>query len=104
MRYKLKKDEHHAAIARELKAGGFCVCDLSRVGCGVPDLLVSRNGVWVLVEIKTPKGLKTALERRSAGQIEFHAKAKGPIITAYTASEVIHEFNLLIKYRVAYAI
>jgi len=104
VRYKLKKDEHHAQIARELILAGFSVADTSRVGASFPDMAIARNGVCALLEIKTPRGRKTALERRSAGQIEFHTNWKGPIITAYNASEVVHEFNMLIKRRVAYAI
>jgi hypothetical protein len=104
MRYKLKKDEHHAQIASELLEAGFSVADTSRVGAGFPDLAIARNGICALVEIKTPRGLKTALQRRGAGQIEFASQWKGPIITAYTASAIIYDFNMLVKRRQAYAI
>jgi hypothetical protein len=104
LRYKLKKDEHHAQIAHELGVAGFSVADTSRVGASFPDMAIARNGVCALLEIKTPRGLKTALERRSAGQIEFHTMWKGPIITAYNASEIIHEFNQLLKRTAAWSI
>ena len=103
MRYKLKKDERHTEIAAALTASGFSVADTSRVGGGFPDICISRNNICALVEIKTPRGLKTALQRRSAGQIEFANQWKGPIIVAYSASEIVHDFNLLIKRREAYA-
>ena len=83
---------------------GFSVLDLSRVGAGCPDLLVSKHGVNALVELKTPRGRKTALERRSAGQVQFAGQWKGPIITAYNAPQIVYEFNMLIKRREAYAI
>jgi Holliday junction resolvase len=104
VRYKLKKDEHHASISTELQSAGFCVVDTSRCGAGFPDLCISRNGLWCLVEIKTAVGKKSALQRLRRSQIEFNAKAKGPVIVAYTATEVIHDFNLLLKRREAYAI
>jgi Holliday junction resolvase len=104
MRYKLKKDSAHAQIADELVRAGFSVADTSRVAAGFPDLAIARNGVCALVEIKTPRGLKTALERRLQSQVDFAKGWKGPIITAYTASEIIYEFNLLIKKRQAYAL
>lgn len=103
MRYKLRKDERHAQIAGELEDAGFFVADTSAVGGGYPDLTISRSGVWALVELKTPRGLKSALERLRPSQVEFNAKAKGPVIVAYNASQVVSDFNLLIKRRSAYA-
>jgi Holliday junction resolvase len=104
MSYKLKRDEFHSQIALELSEAGFSVLDLSRVGGGCPDLLIARNGVIAMVEIKTAIGRKAPLERLKPNQTEFHAGWKGPIITAFTASQVLYEFNLLIKRRAAYAI
>lgn len=104
MRYKLKKDEHHARIAAELKEAGFSVADTSRVGAGFPDMAIARNCVCVLVEIKTPNGLKTALERRRPSQIRFATQWKGPIITAYKTPDILHEFAMFMKRRQAYAL
>ena len=104
MRRAARTDNTHASMARELQQVGFCVVHTHTLGSGFPDLLISRNGVWALVEAKTPKGRKTALERRSADQIEWHSKAKGPIITAYSAVEVLYEFKLLLKRREAWAL
>lgn len=104
MRYASKRDIFHGQIAQELRDAGFSVADTSLVGAGFPDLAIARNNVCALVEIKTPKGLKTALQRRSAGQIEFGHQWKGPIIVAYNASQIIYDFNLLVKRREAYAV
>jgi hypothetical protein len=111
MRYKLKKDEAHSAIACQLVECGFSVADTSRVGGGFPDLAIAKNGISALVELKTLKYLpklaktrvKTALEHRRKSQIKFASQWKGPIITAYTASEIIFDFNRLVKRREAYA-
>ena len=84
-----KVDKHHAAIVLELRQMGYSVLDLSRVGGGCPDLCIGRMGVTALVELKTPRGLKTALERRNQAQVEFGAQWNGsPVIVAYTASDV----------------
>jgi hypothetical protein len=112
MRYSNKRDTKHGEIVASLEAANFSVADTSRVGGGFPDLCIARNGVSALVEIKTLKYLpklaktrvKTALEHRRKAQIAFSDKWRGPIITAYTASEVISDFNMLIKRREAYAI
>lgn len=104
MRTASRRDERHSEIVDELESAGFFVADTSRVGGGFPDLCVSRNSVWALVELKTPRGRKTALERRSQAQIDFGYLAKGPIITAYTDSQVVYEFNLLLKRREAWAL
>ena len=111
MQYASRKDLAHAPIKAELEAAGFFVVDLSRVGAGCPDLAISRNGCWALVELKTPINMKTARGRRKTAanalrpsQIDFAANAKGPIITAYNSSTVVYDFNLLIKRRVGYAL
>ncbi len=104
MQYASRKDLAHAPIKAQLAAAGFAVCDLSRVGGGCPDLLISRNGVNALVELKTPRGAKTALERLGAAQHCFHSQWKGPIITAFSASDIVYNFNMLIKRRSAYAL
>ena len=92
-----KVDKHHAAIVFELRQMGYAVLDLSRVGSGCPDLLVSRGFVTALIEIKTPRGHKTALERRNQAQIDFAEEWKGAIIVAYTASDAHYQFSLLLK-------
>ena len=103
MYFASRKDLAHAPIKADLETAGFFVLDLSRVGSGCPDLAISRNGCWAFIELKTPRGLKTALERRSQAQIDFATEAKGPVITAYNASQIIFDFNRLIKRRAGWA-
>lgn len=97
MRYKLRKDNQHAQIVAELLQSGFAVADTYQAGAGFPDLVISRNGLNVLCEIKTQTGLKTALDRLRPSQVLFQARWKGPIITAFSASEIVHSFNMLLK-------
>lgn len=104
MRYASKRDIAHGQIAQELRDAGFSVADTSLVGAGFPDLAIARNNVCALVEIKTHRGLKTALQRRLQSQVDFAHGWKGPLITAFSASEIMYDFNLLIKRREAYAL
>lgn len=54
MRRRARVDSTQGEIVRTLRAAGFNVVDLSRVGGGVPDLMVGgRGGTW-LVEAKSP--------------------------------------------------
>ncbi|MDR5728308.1 MAG: hypothetical protein RB191_12845 [Terriglobia bacterium] len=110
MRYNLKKDKTHRGIARELTAHGFSVLDLSRVGEGCPDMLISKYNVAALLEAKTPElskrtgtPLQAAVGKLEQSQKDFASLWKGPIIVAYSASEAIHEFRMLLKRREAYA-
>ena len=50
-----KKDNNHNEIVGYFEDKGCSVLDLSSVGNGCPDILVSINGVLTLVEIKNPK-------------------------------------------------
>lgn len=80
---KTKRDKSHVQIQRELRQRGFSVVDLSSVGGGVPDLLVSKGVVTVLVEIKEPEG-SIYLD-----QLCFAAEWKGYIAFAQTVEECI---------------
>lgn len=104
MRYKLKKDKTHTGIARELQAHGFSVLDLSRVGEGCPDMLIYKHGTAVLLEAKTPElskvtgtPLQAAVGVLRQSQIDFASQWRGPIIVAYSASEAMHEFRMVVK-------
>ncbi|MHA2136009.1 MAG: hypothetical protein ACW99J_19285 [Candidatus Thorarchaeota archaeon] len=55
MTYAKKVDANHGEIREGLREGGYHVIDTSPVGKDFPDLLaVSKAGVTVLLEVKTP--------------------------------------------------
>lgn len=87
MRYAKRTDTNHAEVRDNLRALGFDVLDLSKAGQGVPDLLVSRNGQGVLVEVKSPGGKLTA------EQEEFIAAMSDRVIVVETAAEVFNWFE-----------
>jgi Holliday junction resolvase len=52
-----KKDKNHGEIVTALKQAGVAVMDTSALGGGYPDALVkARDGRYVFLEIKMPKG------------------------------------------------
>lgn len=62
-----RKDANHGEIVKALEQVGCRVIDMSALGGGVPDLLVSlRNGRrrdLILVEVKTAAGKMNARQR-----------------------------------------
>lgn len=55
-RFARRTDANQAPIVKALRQLGAYVVDLSRVGGGVPDLLIGWRGAWLLAEVKTEKG------------------------------------------------
>ena len=93
-----KTDLTHQSIRDELRIAGFSVADTSRLGDDFPDLVAGKHGITLLIEVKTPRGRKTAQERLSDGQITFAETWRGgPVIAAYCAKDVIYRFNSLLR-------
>lgn len=57
MRRAAKRDDNEALIVTALQSAGWTVVRVS--DAGAPDLLVARNGVLTLMEVKGPKGTLT---------------------------------------------
>jgi prenyltransferase beta subunit len=88
-------DLNHTKIMRMLESAYFSVCDLSMVGNDCPDLLVAKNGVDRLVEIKTPSpGRMKHDQQLSEGQKDFQASWRGaPVIVAHSIEEILAAFE-----------
>lgn len=71
-------DSNHAEIVAAFRDMGCTVLDLSRVGCGCPDILVARNGQNVLVEIKDGRKKPSAC-RLTPDEQRFHETWKGRV-------------------------
>jgi Holliday junction resolvase len=97
MRRAARTDLNHRTIVSELRAAGFAVQDTSQLGHGFPDLCISRGTVTALVEVKSKRGLKTAVERLGQAQKEFHANWKGWIITAFSTDDVLNDWRTISK-------
>ena len=70
MRTAARKDDNHNEVAAEFKRLGCSVLDMSRLGDGVPDLLVGYSGPCMLVEVKD--GSKPPSKRTlTTDQVQF---------------------------------
>ena len=58
MTYAKRVDVNQKEIVKALRDCGASVVDLSKVGHGVPDLLVGYSGLTVLVEVKSSEKAK----------------------------------------------
>jgi Holliday junction resolvase len=87
MRKTHRRDANQFPLVRELLACGFSVADTSQVGGDFPDLVVARNALNVLVEVKTTNG------RLTAGQNDFASRWRGPVILARSAEDVLAAFR-----------
>jgi hypothetical protein len=93
MRRAARVDANHAEIVAAFRACGCQVLDLSRVGGGCPDLLVSARGVLFLVEVKD--GTKPPSARRlTSMEAQFHEIWRVEIVeNAGDVPDVIRRWN-----------
>ena len=89
MRRAARIDDNHAGIVSALRQAGCMVLSLAAVGNGCPDLLVSRNGVNTLLEVKD--GGKSPSKRKlTDDQVIFFDTWKGP---AFVVVDVAQAFE-----------
>ena len=81
-----RTDTNHKEITEAFRILGYSVFDASKMGGGFPDIVVGKNGVNYLVEIKTAKG------KLNPKQKAFHKKWLGKIYIVKTINEVIEFF------------
>jgi hypothetical protein len=88
-RYAHRVDSNQADIVQALRQAGYTVQDLSAVGGGVPDLLVSgidretgRPANWVLET-------KTSVGKLNSRQRNWHARWPGPKAVVRTIDEAL---------------
>ncbi len=62
-RWAAKVDGNHTEIVEALEKFGWIVISLARLGGGVPDLLIAKQGRTALVEVKTPTGTLQEAQR-----------------------------------------
>jgi hypothetical protein len=81
MTYARRVDSNHALLKKVFEQCGCSVADFSRLGGGVPDLLIGIPGMNMLVEVKSKSGKLTP------EQAKFHAEWKGPKAVVRTVQE-----------------
>lgn len=78
-----RTDKNHKEIVRALRAAGRRVLDLSRVGDGCPDLLVTVGRRNLLMEVKSGKGELTPDEKK------FFAEWPGEKVVVRSVAEAL---------------
>lgn len=91
MRRAAKADDNQPQIVKAFRQLGFDVAHTHTIGKGFPDIVVGRNGINTLVEIKDGKKVKSQ-KQLTADEKEFHENWRGKIIIIESVEDVI-EFS-----------
>ena len=82
--YRARVDRNEAEIIKALRAIKCSVVRLAAVGRGVPDLLVSKAGRTLLIEVKTQKGKLNELQEK------FVSEWKGEVHTCRSPIDAVN--------------
>lgn len=89
MRLAARKDANHNEILDALRAEGYSVLDLWRLGRDAPDCLVGNGKTNTLLEIKTTSG------KLSDGQRKFLDNWKGPRAVVRSVVEALEAVRII---------
>ncbi len=96
MRVRARKDANHTEIVRVIRDLGAQVIDISQLGGGIPDLLVTTGRKTVLIELKD--GLKPPSKQSlTDDEKEFHAKWRGELYIINSVESVVALINAMRK-------
>ena len=91
MRLRARTDANHADIVDALRKCGWTVVDTSRLGHGVPDLLIARRGVLLQIEVKDGTK-KLSAQQLTPDEAEYHSNmlaAGCPVRLVRTVDEAL---------------
>lgn len=88
MRRAAKADGNQPQIVKAFRQLGFSVAHTHTIGKGFPDIVVGRNGINTLVEIKDGDKVKSQ-KQLTADEKEFHENWRGTIIIIESVEDVI---------------
>lgn len=88
MRRAAKADDNQPQIVKAFRQLGFSVAHTHTIGKGFPDIVVGRNGINTLVEIKDGKKVKSQ-KQLTPDEKEFHETWRGKIIVIESVEDVI---------------
>lgn len=94
MRRAARTDGNHSEILAALRKAGAGVCDLSRVGQGCPDALVSYHGQWYLVEIKD-RAQPPSRRKLRPTQRDWHAQHSAKVHVITSAEEALRAIGAM---------
>lgn len=87
VRRRARVDANHGEVRSALRAAGWTVVDCAGVGSGFPDLLIARNGVVRMVEIKDGAKVKSA-QKLTEDEVQFHALMAAAGVTVQVVTSV----------------
>lgn len=88
VRYRAKVDENQKEIVASFRAFGFSVQDLTRVGSGVPDLIIGYGGKTWPVEVVGPdKLLRFPPDGLSPNQVKWAEEWRGTTFSVKSVEE-----------------
>lgn len=89
-----KRDSTQQDIVQELREMGYSVMDIASLGNNKPDLVIGKLHFTALVEVKTPRGLKSAAQLLKRGQDVFRETWRGtPVIVAFDSNSIDKAFK-----------
>ena len=89
-----RKDANHNPVQEHLEKLGWSVADTSALGYGFPDLVVSRPGFTVVIEIKD--GSKCPSDRKlTPAEETFKKNWTGPYVLALDPEDAAKQLNAL---------
>lgn len=88
MRKHGRVDGNHTAVVKALRQIGASVVSLADVGGGCADLLVGRNGVNLLLEVKNGD-VKPSERRLTEDELKFHAEWRGQVALVFAPLEAV---------------
>ena len=91
MRRNAKADDNQPQIVKAFRQLGYSVAHTHTIGKGFPDIVIGRDGVNTLVEIKD--GSKVKSQRQLTNdEKEFHEAWRGTVVIIESVEDVI-EFS-----------
>ena len=87
VRRRARVDANHGEIRSALRAAGWTVVDCARIGAGFPDLLIARNSVVRMVEIKDGAKVKSK-QQLTEDEVQFHALMAAAGVTVQVVTSV----------------
>lgn len=94
VRYGAKKDANHGEVVAALEVAGAMVLDISHMGCGMPDLIVSDGEHLRFVEIKNPRtsyGRRGLNKRQQAWAVPM--AERHPVHVVRSPEEAVEKLN-----------
>lgn len=98
MRRAAKIDANQPEIVQALRATGCTVHSTAAIGAGFPDLIVGKQGVTVLMEVKDGRKPPSARDL-TPDQTKWHAEWKGAqVVVVLCIEDALQAMDWAIKY------